>query len=592
MKNKFLFINPLTHSEVTMTVYPPVGILSMAACLKESGYDVEYIDIDVYRYSSNIVCELINKIQPDVIGFSINVSQVSHSVNYIAQIKINFPDIPIILGGPYVTSVKEKIFKDFPEVVYAIIGEGEYAVIEFMEFLFGRRDISKVNNLLYKKKGGSVVLNNVFRIKNLDELPIPDYSIIPDISKYSAPEPSIASPSIAIMCTRGCPYNCSFCSSPYTWQRKLTVRSVESVIREIKYLKNNYSVKEIFFQDDTLNARTKWFNNLCDRIVSEDLHKEIFFKAPFRANRELISNDILSKARNANFWMIFYGVESGNQEMLNSMNKAITIDAIKRAFKLTRRNGLISYASFMIGNLGETKKTVQDSIRLAKKIKPDFGGFAIAAPFPGSELYKKAKELNLITQDDFTKYQFGDSILKTEKLQIDDIERLALYANNQFSKITKTFGYNLLTKNNYFLKMINNRTHKSKRNQLLLNKQNVDIEVCIIKSYGELDCNKIKIFVVEIYNKCSKPISSFMPHPIHISYHWKSHSGTHEIFDGLRSSINPQLNINEKRLVEVNVQAPQQRGKYILEITLVQEQNFWFEDHMPNLPLKIKVEVV
>lgn len=322
-----------------------------------------------------------------------------------------------------------------------------------MQFLDNKLPISKVRNLVYQDFDKHVKINKVERIENLDALPLPYYTLIEDIIHlYTAPEPSIALPSIEIMCSRGCPYNCTFCSSPISWGRKTTFRSVDSIIEEIKYLKKTINVKEIFFQDDTFNLNHKWFYELCNKIIEEGLNKDVFYKTPFRLNKNLLNLDILKLAKKANFWMIFYGVESGNEEMLKNMNKNLTVKEIKRGFKLTRKAGLASLASFMIGNIGETEKTVNDSIKLIKKIKPDYGGFAITAPFPGTKLYDYAQEKNFILNDNFKEYQFGDSILRTEKLSKEDIIKLHSKAEAKFIQWQNSILYKILSKKQDFRK--------------------------------------------------------------------------------------------------------------------------------------------
>ncbi|MHB1646867.1 MAG: B12-binding domain-containing radical SAM protein [bacterium] len=436
-----------------MTCYPPVGILSMSAVLKKNYYSVSYIDADILRLSVEDVVDKLKNTPPICLGVTVNVSHVKFIDRYINRIQEEIPDLVIIIGGPYITSKKDSIFDDFPNIKYAVIGEGEYAILDFMQFLDNKLPIDKVRNLVYQDSDKHVKINKVERIEDLDILPLPDYTLIEDIIHlYTAPDPSIALPSIEIMCSRGCPYNCTFCSSPISWGRKTTFRSVDSIIEEIKYLKKTINVKEIFFQDDTFNLNHKWFYKLCNKIIEEGLNKDIFYKTPFRLNKNLLNLDILKLAKKANFWMIFYGVESGNEEMLKNMNKSLTVKEIKRGFKLTRQAGLASLASFMIGNIGETKKTVNDSIDLIKKIKPDYGGFAITAPFPGTKLYDYAKEKNLILNDNFKEYQFGDSILRTEKLSKDDILKLHSKAEEEFRKWQNSILYKILSKRQDFRK--------------------------------------------------------------------------------------------------------------------------------------------
>lgn len=502
------FLNIPSHDEIIMTVYPPVGILSMSSLLRKAGNRVSFIDADVNRLSPTQVIDLLREDPPNLIGVSLNVSQISHSENYIYEINKAFPQIPIILGGPYVTGVQENIFRDFPLLNYAVFGEGEYAIVDFVGYLKGNKSIRDVRNLLYKVDG-LVSKNRYERILDLDSLPFPDYFLIlKDIDRYQGAYPSIASPSAAIMCTRGCPFDCTFCSSPANWGRKVTFRSTDSIIDEILYLRRSIGVKEIFLQDDTLNARLPWFFELCDKIIANNLHKEIFFRCPLRVNKKLLTEELLEKVKEANFWLLFYGVENGNQEMLDKMNKDITIEEIKRAFKLTRKAGIASYASFMIGNYGETKKTVRDSVKLLKKIIPDYGGFAIASPFPGTELYNIAVKKKLITITDFKKYHYEDCILKTDELDTKDILFLAHKANNLFKKIKDSLRYKIASRGLIYKKIKEgfyekelwhtwvNRTTKKVFYLIPENGNNKNICLKILADYSDILEKPVKLKIV------------------------------------------------------------------------------------------------
>jgi anaerobic magnesium-protoporphyrin IX monomethyl ester cyclase len=497
------FINVPSHKEIVMTVYPPVGILSMASCLKKHGNRVHFIDADINRLNPKQVVDMLKQDPPHLIGISLNVSQVAHAGSYVQEIHNNFPHVPMILGGPYVTGVQESIFKDFPTVDYAVIHEGEQAIVEFVDFLNGKRSVKEVHNLLYKT-GDEICRNQCQRISDLDALPLPDYSLVlKDIHKYPGPYPSIASPSVAVMCTRGCPNNCTFCSSPSNWGRTITFRKPDSVIDELLHLRKTIQVREVFFQDDTLNARPSWFFELCQKIIAHGLHEEIFFKCPFRVGRELVTEELLEKAREANFWMIFYGVESGNQEMLNRMRKNITVSEVIRAFGLTRKKGLMSFASFMVGNDGETRKTVSDSMRLLRRIMPDYGGFAIAAPFPGSDLYRIALEKKLMTVTDFKRYQFGDCILRTDELDVKDIIQLTEKANALFHKVTHSLRYRIINRNSAYRGFYPkelwhtwvNRTMKNVSYTIPLRSTSGNIHMRILADYPDISEKPVKLSI-------------------------------------------------------------------------------------------------
>jgi len=420
-----------------LSVYPPVEILSMGAVLRKAGHAVEFVDADVLGLSPEAVCLALTR-PPRIIGVTLNVGQAQSATSYLEVLRRNFPNAALVAGGPLVTGVRERILGDFPMLDFAVVQEGEHAIVDLVEMIDGKREPAAVRNLIWRGPQGPVS-NPVERIADLDALPLPDYSLIePFIRRYTAPHPSIASPSLAIMCTRGCPYNCSFCSSPNNWGRRITFRSVDSIIEEVVYLRDRLGVREVFFVDDTLNARPQWFFQLTAAIRKAKLHKQMFFRAPFRVTRGILTKEVLDEARRAGFWMIFYGVESGNQAMLDRMGKGTTIEEIEQAFDLTSRAGLCSYASFMVGNEGETEETFRNSLALLRRIRPDFGGIAIAAPFPGTRLAQRAEAAGHITELDYRKFRMGDAILRTEALSTADIFRLAQEGNRIFAEVTES----------------------------------------------------------------------------------------------------------------------------------------------------------
>lgn len=592
---KIAFVNVPSLPDTVLTVYPPYGILSMASCLKEAGHEVAFIDSDVLFLDTNATVSMLKSLAPDLIGLTVNVSQVSHAIQYIKDIQSALERVPIIVGGPFVTGTDMEVFDYFPTIEYAVAGEGEHAIVAFAEHLENKTSIDTVPNLLYKT-GAGVTRTRRERIEDIDALPMPDYELVRDImAKYSAPYPSIAAPSISIMCTRGCPFNCSFCSSPSNWGRKATFRTPESIIKELQHIRKTIDVREVFFQDDTFNMNRKWFFELCDMIIETGMHKEIFFKASMRANKHLITEELLAKAREANIWMIFYGVESGSQDMLDRMNKNITIDEIKRAFRMTNEAGIMTYASMMIGNDGETRKTARASMKLYSKIMPNFGGFAIAAPFPGSQLYAIAKEKNHITGD-FSDYRFGSCILKTDALEIDDIISLHAKASAIARKTQRAFLGSKQAKRllSNFAKQIESDPHmlilgvlqdklKVRRFQATLTVLDTDL------SFSPSETKSIN---VKLENKSPEAFGSAPPHPVNISYHWiNADTRKVEVFDGTRTSLASPLAPQETIELPIRVSAPDKPGNYILQLTMVQEAVSWLEKYAKDLPVEIPISL-
>ncbi|MHC4597889.1 MAG: B12-binding domain-containing radical SAM protein [Planctomycetota bacterium] len=430
------FINVPGHPEAVLTVSPPAGILSMAAVARNGGIEPLFLDADVMRLEPSDVVRALRKAVPDLVGFSLNVSQVASAGRYMDAVRRAFPGAPIVVGGPYVTGRDAAIFDDFPALTFAVVGEGEHALLDLAEHVQGRKPLEDVRNLL-ARSGDGILRNPTERIPDLDALPLPEYALVGGgLGAYPGAFPSIASPTMAILCARGCPFECTFCSSPMTWGRRVTFRSPDSIVKELRFLAGSFGVREVFFQDDTLNVKPDWFRDLCGRIRSENLHEKMTFKAPFKAGSKRLDRSLLEDARRTNFWMIYFGVESGSPELLRRMKKKVTVEEIEKAFLMTHEAGLCTYASFMVGNPGETRETVEQSLALAERIRPDYGGFAVAAPFPGSELYESARERGHIMKDGFRDYRFGECILRTDALSCEEIASIASAANHRLDRIT------------------------------------------------------------------------------------------------------------------------------------------------------------
>ena len=157
-------------------------------------------------------------------------------------------------------------------------------------------------------------------------------------------------------------------------------------------------------------------------IIDNKLNKEIIYKAPFRANERLVDKELLQLAKEAGFWLIFYGVESGNQEMLNRMKKKITVREFKRAFELTHSVGLKTIGSFMIGLPGEDKKTIKDTFNLRKELNPYIAGYAPAVPFPGTEFEKNVIDKGHLLTNNYDEYFPELFVVRTDSLTKEKLE--------------------------------------------------------------------------------------------------------------------------------------------------------------------------
>lgn len=422
---KFSLIVPNTRygSDYLWSILPSRGLLSLAACLKQNGFEVDYIDADILNLSHQSVLNRIDEFKADVVGITMNTFQVKAGTDLADAIRSHNKHLKIIAGGPHPSALRGKFLDDYPQIDVSCTGESEDTIVELAGMLQSGGELANVHGITYRIN--DKIYENPDRelIADLDRIPFPAYELVGAADRYPGAQPALKLPSMHIMASCGCPYECIFCTKS-VWGNKVRVRKPEKVVEEVEFLHTKYGINEIYFQDDTMNAGRKWFFAVCDEIISRKLNKTMAFKTQFRVNSRLLDKKLLKKAKKAGFWMVFYGVESGNQTVLDTIKKRTTISEIERAFKLTHKAGIKTIAAFMVGNVGDTENTIKDSIELAKRIKPTVFCFSIATPLPGTDFYKIAKSGGWILSEDFSKWSQFTAVSHNADLTVEQITQL------------------------------------------------------------------------------------------------------------------------------------------------------------------------
>ncbi len=439
---KVVLINSNTRDTGEVwTTLPPLGPLYIASYLIKHGHEVRFIDADVDDMDHEQIRKIVEEERPGLIGITMNIIMVKAAYE-LSQFLKQHLNIPIVVGGPYPSAVVEKVFEECGDIDFVVYGEGEETVLDLVRSLDGGGKFFEVAGIAYRVDGEIHINKARQYIKDLDTIPFPAFELIEDISKYKGTYPAGDTPSTVIFGSRGCPFSCSFCNDS-VWRSRNRKRSPENVVDEIAELKEKYRVREIFFQDDTLNLDRKWFEKICDLIIERGLNKDISFKAPFRADRKLVDEALLKKARRAGFWMLFYGIESGDPRILSTVCKGLSLEEVERAFRLTRKAGIRTFGSFMVGNLEENKDSIEKSLAFFKKIDPDYGGFAIATPFPGTAFYNDGLKKGLLQEYDFKTFRFGKAVVNTGYLSPEEVEELHSHIYREVIIYKKSFTRNL-----------------------------------------------------------------------------------------------------------------------------------------------------
>ena len=333
-----------------------------------------------------------------IIGITIMTPTANSAISLIRSIKEAKKDAFIYVGGPHATLMPLDLLEKVPEIDVVVVGEGELTAPELIDAVVNNKNMAHVKGIAFRDNGKPKLTEQREMIGSLDELPLPAYHLMP-IEKYRPyPPHGIKLPYIALMTSRGCPYRCIYCSKPIHG-RKYRARSPDSVVKEIKYLKEKFGIKEVLFYDDTFTLDRNRTMELCNKMIEEKLN--VLWSCETRVN--LVDEELLNKMREAGCYIISYGVESGNQDLLEILKKDITLDQVRAAFKLTKHCKILTVGYFMLGVPGETVETMKNTINFAIEIDADFVQFSICTPFPGTELFEYAKKegINLENWDKF-----------------------------------------------------------------------------------------------------------------------------------------------------------------------------------------------
>jgi anaerobic magnesium-protoporphyrin IX monomethyl ester cyclase len=420
---RVLLISPERHFPMDNEMYPSGALLLLGTLLKNRGHTVKIVHMVADKVSIDGITSIVRDFNPGIVGLTASTFQTKQTKTLTRYLKTLNEKTRIVIGGPHPSALKQDALKDFPYVDIAVLGEGEKPFVEIVEEV----PLHQINGICYRE--GSKVINNPPSplLQDLDKLPFPDLNFI-NLSRYSGPYPLGRRPGMFIMASRGCPYKCVFCSKS-VYGSTVRYHSPDYVISLVEYLHKGFGVKEVFFQDDTFNLNRAWTEDILHKIIQSGLNKTMIFRTPFRVNEKLVDRELLKLMKEAGFWLIFYGVENGNQDMLDRMKKGITVEEVKRAFKLTHEAGIKAEAAFIIGLPGETEATIKDSIKLWREIKPYRAGFSRAIPFPDTAFERGARMMGNIICKDYDEYAPDKMMVRTETMTAEQLEKWAQYCS-------------------------------------------------------------------------------------------------------------------------------------------------------------------
>ncbi len=375
--------------------FMPLGIAYIAAVLEKSGCEVRVVDLLVNKKTEAQVLEEIASFNPSYIGFTAVTPVINPAYELCGAIKKKFPHIITIAGGPHASAMPEEcVEKGFD---FAVIGEGEETIAE----LISAMPPEEVKGLAFKKNGRIIRTGNREYITDLDSLPLPARHLF-DCAAYKGQEAlGSKQPVFSIMTSRGCPYSCTFCYKAI-FGNKFRQRSARSVVEEWVMLKEKYKAAEIAVVDDSFTTVPARVHEICDLLIKHKVN--LRWSCPNGIRIDIGGLDMLKKMKAAGCYRTALGIESGSQEILDRIGKRIKKEKIEEMVKNCRSAGIRTMGFYMLGNPGETRQTMQETINFAKKLGTDYAQFLLPIPYPGTAMYEDIKVNGKIFIKDWSMY--------------------------------------------------------------------------------------------------------------------------------------------------------------------------------------------
>jgi len=425
---RVMLVNPRFRLPIDTRTTPHLGLAYLGAVSEEAGYETIIFDADV---EDEPIAEAVKRFNPDIVGITANTPQVKQAWRTAQAIKA-VKNVPVVLGGPHVTVLPAESCTR-PEVDIVVRGEGEAVWLKLCKIVEeglrgnpnftaadlldpGNPALSGLLGISYVAADGREYHNPDHpAIADLDALPWPAYHLF-KMERYTNLQPATdavdGARSFSIMTSRGCPYRCTFCSQsimPIKWR----ARTPENVLAEWRHLVEDLGAQEIGVLDDSANIDVRRLHRLADLLIENNLnHVPWIFVNGIRAN--LASKEILAKMKRAGLKRTAFGVESGDPDVLLSIDKKIDHDTIRQAFKNAKAVGLETIGFFIIGLPGETEETMERTIQFACEVDPLIANFSMMTPYPGTKVYEIVKRQGRLLVQDWEDYVFFDGRARYE----------------------------------------------------------------------------------------------------------------------------------------------------------------------------------
>lgn len=398
---------------------PPLGISYLASYLRENAPGPIQVRIaDGMLTPMDRILAMAREFSPQVIGISVTTANVQAGRSMAAALRRAVPGARLVAGGPHACTRPADVF---PEFDLAVVGEGEKALLEIVERadepLAGMRFTEAVQSR--EQPDGTITPR---RIESLDQLPFPARDLL-EMDKYyhTYPHRRPRGRYTTLFTSRGCQFHCSYCGSGSIFPGKKRYFSLDYVKEELRHVVEDLHCSLVFFDDDELLLDSERVHGLCEFL----LNRRFPLRWICHSRPEGVDKGLFRLMKRAGCVEIQVGVESGSQDILRRMHRSYDTGKVRQFFRETRRAGIRTWATYVLGHPGETLESLQMTLRLALETEPSYASFIMLLPFPGTEVYEELRRADRLLSEDWSRYSFHSEspIFQPENLSIEELVR-------------------------------------------------------------------------------------------------------------------------------------------------------------------------
>lgn len=397
MQIRILLIKPDSNSHVA---FPPISLLYLAGTilLKYGCANIKVLDFHLNKFNEQEFRKVLKEFNPQIVGITAFSFEITNAFKYCDIIKKFDKNIITLIGGCHASCSGKHVLSN-KNVDYCIKGEAEISFLVFLDKIINKKtNFSEIPGLIYRSKNSNeIIINKPEYPTNLDGIS-PAWSLI-NIKKYPKLYLNKRYPAAPIITSRGCPYDCKFCSASEVSGLKWRYRSVENMLGEIKELYHKHGVKEIMIWDDNFTLNRNRVDEFCKALVMEKM--DIIWSCPNGVRINSLDFDLLKLMKKSGCYSLCLGIESGSQKILNDMGKNLNLDMIRKIIPLIKKAGIRAQGFFIIGYPSETVKDIEKTIRFALELALDRASFSLYQPLVGSKSYYELLKKGCISSQEF-----------------------------------------------------------------------------------------------------------------------------------------------------------------------------------------------